>query len=280
MNQNSPVDLKAFESEEHLPFRLEGELPVAVLLVHGFPGTPAEMRPLATLIHHYGATVDVPLLPGFGHQIATLAGRSRHEWTDAVRSRLLALRQSHPRVILVGFSMGGALSILAASGPVAPDHLILLAPFWQLGQRWHQPLWPLVRLFLKEFKPFARANLDDPLVRRDLHRSMPAADLDDPAVCEAIRQISFPTSVIDEIVRTGRSAWRAAPLLRLPLTIIQGTNDLIVSPAATRRLTRRFSCSATLVEVSTDHQLIDTSSSGWPLIAQTVTDCLILSGER
>ena len=279
MNQNERVELEAFQGKEHLPFRLEGESFAALLLIHGFPGTPAEMRPLAEYVHKFGVTVEVPLLPGFGHQIQTLSGRSRHEWIETVRSRLRALRQTHRRVILGGFSMGGALSIIAAQESPPPDHLILLAPFWQLGQRWHQPLWPLVRLLLPEFKPFARADLADPVVRRDLRRSMPSADLDDPAVREAIRQIAFPISVIDEIVRTGRAAWEAAPSLDLPLTIVQGTDDRIVSTAATRRLACRFPRATTLHEFKAGHQLIDPTLPIWPSLTSTIADCLLLRVE-
>ena len=279
MNQKSRIDLRAFEGEEHLPFRLEGSHPVAVLLVHGFPGTPAEMRPLAELIHQQGATVEVPLLPGFGHQIATLAGRNRTEWVECLRSSLTDLRRTHPRVVLAGFSMGAALSIIAAQGSNAPDHLLLLAPFWQLGKRWHQPLWPIVRLLLREFKPFARADLDDLRIRRDLRRSMPAADLDDPAVRMAVRQISFPSSVIDQIIRTGHTAWKIAPQLDLPLTVIQGSEDQIVSPAATRRLASRFLHHPTFFEVKADHQLTDLSAPEGPLIARLVTDCIFEESE-
>lgn len=279
MNQNERVNLEAFQGPEHLPFRLEGEQAIAVLLIHGFPGTPAEMRPLAELVHKLGATVVAPLLPGFGHQISTLSGRSRHEWIETVSAGLRALRQTHRRVILAGFSMGGALSIIAARESVPPDHLILLAPFWQLGQRWHQPLWPLVKLLLREFKPFAKADLADPVVRRDLGRSMPTADLSDPAVQQAIRQISFPISVIDEIVCTGRAAWQAAPSLDIPLTIVQGIDDQIVSSAATRRLATRFPRAAALHEVKAGHQLIDPTLPTWPSITSRIADCLLLCNE-
>lgn len=274
------MKLKAFEGEEHLPFRIDGDGSLALLLVHGFPGTPAEMRPLAALTSRYGATVAAPLLPGFGHQIATLSARTRHDWIAAVRESLAELRRNHRRVILAGFSMGGALSIQAAMGSGAPDHLLLLAPFWQLGERWHQPLWPLVRLLLREFKPFARVDLDDPTVQKDLRRSLPEADFNNPATREAIRQLAFPISVIDQVRSAGREAWRFAPHLKLPITVIQGTQDSIVPAVTTRRLIDRFNGSVRYLEIPADHQLIDPQHSSWPELSTVLHSLLEKYSEK
>jgi len=277
MNPRNQIKLAAFDGDEHLPFAIAGEQSVAVILVHGFPGTPAEMRPLASQLNALGASVMAPLLPGFGPQIETLSARTRYEWIETIKSSLVSLRQTHRRVVLAGFSMGGALSIIASEGPAAPDHLILLAPFWRLGQPWLQPFWPLVRLFIPQFKPFAKADFADPEVRRDLYRSMPDANLDLPEIQDAIRQISFPFSVIDEIIRTGQMAWQSAPLLSMPLTIIQGTSDRIVPLAATRKLTGRFSAPAGLIEVDSGHQLMDPDSLVWDTIIQQIVNCVFLN---
>ena len=73
MNQ-IPAHIKPFQGDEHQPFHWNGGQPAA-LLVHGFPGTPAEMRPLGTALHQAGWTVYGPLLPGFGPDIVTLFER-------------------------------------------------------------------------------------------------------------------------------------------------------------------------------------------------------------
>jgi carboxylesterase len=268
------MGLKAFEGAEHLPFRIEGDGSLALLLIHGFPGTPAEMRPLADLTAQLGITIEAPLLPGFGREIATLATRTRHDWIDTVQSSLASLRSRHRQVILAGFSMGGALAIHAATGNRMADHLLLLAPFWQLGERWHQPLWPLVRLLLREFKPFARVDLDDPVVQRDLRRSMPEADLNDPEIRESIRLISFPISVIDQVRSLGRETWRLAPHLSIPITVIQGSLDTIVPPSNTRRLVSRLGGNVSYLEIEADHQLIDPQKPAWAGLAKSLEELL------
>lgn len=43
---------------------------VGVLLLHGFTGSPASMRPWAHFLHQRGFTVRVPLIPGHGTKMA------------------------------------------------------------------------------------------------------------------------------------------------------------------------------------------------------------------
>ena len=89
--------LPAFLGDEHRDFMRQGGPPAAVL-VHGFPGTPAEMRPLADVLSDAGWTVRAPLLPGFGAQIETLANPARGvrapgaaEWLATVQAALDSL---------------------------------------------------------------------------------------------------------------------------------------------------------------------------------------------
>ena len=58
--------LGAFDDPVHEPFELPGTNGGAVVLVHGFPSSPKEMRCLASLLNGRGWTTDALLLPGFG----------------------------------------------------------------------------------------------------------------------------------------------------------------------------------------------------------------------
>jgi pimeloyl-ACP methyl ester carboxylesterase len=76
--------MQPFPGLEHQPFA-EGDGPATAVLVHGFPGTPAEVRPLAAALVAVGWRVRAPLLPGFGRtgaRCASVAGPS-----GATRSR-------------------------------------------------------------------------------------------------------------------------------------------------------------------------------------------------
>ena len=256
-----------FHGEEHLPFTWAGER-AAALLVHGFPGTPAEMRPLGKSLQQQGMTVEGLLLPGFGAQIESLGERTYQDWIAAIEQSLLALRRRHERVLLIGFSMGAALSLTVATSErlteCRPDGLVLLAPFWQLGTGWQGIAWPVLRRVVRHVSPFAKADLRDPKLQRQLTKFMPDADFEDPATIATIRAIRLPFRTLDQLRELGLSTYRQAPALRLPTLVVQGDADTIVAPAGTRRLISRFASPAVYHEIPGDHQLLDPESTVWP----------------
>lgn len=95
---------------------------VGVLLVHGFTGSPASMRPWGEFLHSKGFTVRVPLLPGHGTHPENLNKVKWQEWPAKVEFELSELRKSCDVVFLVGLSMGGGTVL-----NVAASHNELLA---------------------------------------------------------------------------------------------------------------------------------------------------------
>ncbi|PJF27317.1 MAG: hypothetical protein CUN53_04520 [Phototrophicales bacterium] len=266
----NPVEAfrKVFEAPEHQPFFLNGagEGGGAALLVHGFPGTPAEMRPLGESFHRAGWSAQGLLLPGFGTDIETLPRRTAEEWVSAVVGELRELKREHQTVVLIGFSLGGALSIEAASIE-PPDGLILLSPFWKLdGALWG--LLPALKHVFPTFKPFRlmKLDFDNPETRQSMAQFMPGADMDDPAVQKAIKDFSVPTNMIDQIRRAGVKAARAAPNVRVPTLIIQGSEDDLVKPDKTRTLAAQMG--AEYREVPADHQIRDPKGASYHLVEQ------------
>jgi carboxylesterase len=252
-----------FQGPEHQPFRLEGGQ-AAALLVHGFPGSPAEMRPLGEALHAAGWTVEGLLLPGFGPQMDTLQERRYLEWLEAVRTSLQALRVSHKPLLLAGFSMGAALSLAAASES-QPDGLLLMAPFWKLSG----PLWgilPLLRRVFPSIRPFRLLKMDfnDPRVRKGMADFMPGVDLDDPEVQRAVRDFTFPVGSLVEVRNAGRGAWTAAERVGCPALVLQGTRDMLVRPAFTQRLLERMPVRPEYRELDAAHDLPDARAPAWP----------------
>jgi len=68
------MPLKVFQGEQHADFLIECGEPAA-LLIHGFPGTPAEMRPLAPLLNSARSPTRGLLLPAFRAHIDSLFQR-------------------------------------------------------------------------------------------------------------------------------------------------------------------------------------------------------------
>jgi carboxylesterase len=102
---------------------------VGVLLVHGFTGSPASMRPWGEFLHSKGYSVRVPLLPGHGTHPEDLNKVKWQEWPAKVEFELSELRKSCDVIFLVGLSMGGGTVLnVAASHNQSLDGLILVNP--------------------------------------------------------------------------------------------------------------------------------------------------------
>lgn len=269
-SQVSLADL--FGTADHQPFVWENGRP-ATILIHGFPGTPAEVRKLAAVMHEAGWTVQGLLLPGFGVQFYTLGERRYSEWVDSIRHAVHSLRANHHPILVVGFSMGAAAAVLAAAENDGPDGLVLLAPFTG-GIGFLGALFPLMRRSVPVIKPFRLFRLDfsNPDVRQGLANFIPDLDLDDPYVQQAIREITLPTVSLDELRLLGLAARRAAPAIRVPTLVIQGTQDRVVRPQATRQFLDQFSSPVHYREVTGAHDLLDATRPAWPAITRVVVD--------
>jgi carboxylesterase len=246
-----PTQLVFFNEPEHQPFGL-GQGAAGALLIHGFPGTPAEMRPLGERLAQNNFSARGILLPGFGPDIIKLPETGKKAWLAAAGAAWGEISANHSPAILIGFSMGAAIAIHLAAKK-APDALILLAPFWRMGN-WQFQLLPLLKYFVPSVAPFKKADFDDPIMREQLAAIAPEADLSDPETRQFFREeVKIPLGVLDDVRRLGQSAGRIAGKISAPVLIVQGNADATVDPADTRQLARHFNSSVTLREVPGDH---------------------------
>ena len=101
-------------------FLLEGTNNKGVLLIHGYTGTPAEMRLLGDHLHQEGYTVLGVLLPGHGTKPENLNETKWQDWYAAAEEGFKRLEESCSEVMVAGLSMGGLLAIkVAAELPVS-----------------------------------------------------------------------------------------------------------------------------------------------------------------
>jgi len=264
----------AFQSEDHRSFTWHADHDAALLLIHGFPGTPAEMRPLAKAFSTLGWTTSAPLLPGFGPEVDTINDKSHADWLQALQISYAELRRHHRIVALLGLSMGGALALqLAAHHP--PQALILLSPFWKLEHALWQAM-PLLKYVLPSFKPFRlfKPDFNDAATRQGITNFMPELNLDDPATQRAILDFPVPMNLIDQIRQAGQRGYQAIPRISCPTLIIQGRQDELVKPDLTRHLCQRFPTPPHYVEVDAPHALQDPSQACWPDVLRAITQFL------
>lgn len=236
--------------------------PDRALLVPGFMGTPREMRPLGEALAGGGISSRSILLPGFGPEIGRLRTVRVADWLERARRAWDETRAGPGRRILLGFSMGGAVSLLLAT-EAPPDVLILLAPHWRFAERLAVAL-PLARYVVPELRPFVRADFAKPDFRRAFESMAPGADLDDPTVQAAlVRQATLPSAALDELRRLGARAGANAGRVRCRTVILQGTHDTTSLPVNTRRLAVRLGGPLVVREFPGGHHLVEPAHPSW-----------------
>lgn len=261
MPDASLTSLGLFQGQEHQPFLWEAGQPAA-LLVHGFMGTPAEMRPLGQAFRAAGWTVQGLLLPGFGRELDSLFQRRYPEWIEVTDEALATLRANHRPVVLVGYSMGAAV-VLNVAARRSPSGLILVAPFWRIGSPVQRLIFQFLKHIFRRPQPFKKANFSDPRMRELFAGLLPDLDLSNPPTQEAIRQLRVPASFADQVFGVGKAAGKAASQVSAPTLIVQGLDDEAVQPAATRQLLQSFAGPVQYVELATDHELVRPDNPGF-----------------
>lgn len=95
------------------PFLLEGG-DHGVLLIHGFTGSAAHMRPLGEGLHAQGFTVMGVNLPGHAESMEAMARTGWQDWLEAAKAAMLQLQKRCRYVSVAGLSMGGCLALILA----------------------------------------------------------------------------------------------------------------------------------------------------------------------
>ena len=111
------------------PFSFDGG-PIGVLMVHGFTGSPASMRPIGGWLASTGVAVQGVRLPGHGTSVDDLRTRTWTEWVDTAAAGLAALRERCRTVVTMGQSMGASVVLsVAAARPHDVDGIALTNPY-------------------------------------------------------------------------------------------------------------------------------------------------------
>ncbi len=231
----SRVDLQAAEAA---PGEVRG-----ALLVHGFAGSPKELRGLAAVLAANGWLVEVPCLPGHGAAFGQIADYRVEDWTRAVDEAAAALRASGATTLLVaGHSIGGSLA-LATAARLAPDGLVLLAPFCWPVPPWQRIVAPVLRVFLPPgFRAFGRLAVGD------------------AATAARLRELQVPLSLLEQLFRVSGMASAGARAVAVPVLAVQGRADVVSRPSQTRALLEQLPSPPTLLEVDAGHDLVTEAS--------------------
>ncbi len=96
------------------PIRIDRDGPEGVVLLHGWTGSPAHLRMLASALADAGHTVRAPLLPGHGTDPADMLATSWRDWVGAAVEAAMEVAASGARLHIAGLSMGGVIGLLIA----------------------------------------------------------------------------------------------------------------------------------------------------------------------
>ncbi len=206
------------------PFRL-GSGPVGALLIHGFTGSPAEMRGLGETLARHGLTVLGPRLPGHGTCPEDLNGVSWRAWTAEVERAYHELRLTCDEVFVAGLSLGSMLTLWLGAHHPDIAGLLAMAPPEYLNQPL-LPLTPVLKWFVRfrEQGPKAHSDLADP---------------------EAFDRLwcydRIPVAAASQIFWFQLRERRLLPRITQPLLVMQGRLDAAVPARSAKRVYARVS---------------------------------------
>jgi esterase/lipase/1-acyl-sn-glycerol-3-phosphate acyltransferase len=86
-----------------------------ILLVHGYKSAPKEIEALAEFLNGFGFKVYAVRLRGHGTAPADMKNISWQDWYDSVQRGYSALSNVSSRILVIGFSTGGLLSLVSCA---------------------------------------------------------------------------------------------------------------------------------------------------------------------
>lgn len=202
------------------PFFLDGG-PTGILLVHGFTGSPTEMRRVGDYFHAAGLTVSAPLLPGHGSRIEDMNQVRWTDWAAHAEAAYQALRERCDRlggqVFAAGLSLGSLLTLNLAAAHPELSGAILYSPATWVDNRL-LPLTPVARYFIKSRPKSGESDLVDP----EAERCLWCYD-DDPVPAAA------------QLYALQRHLRRLLRTLKPPLLLIYSTGDRAITSTSAQR---------------------------------------------
>lgn len=137
-------------------FKYEVESDEGILLLHGFTGTPFEMRPAGEFFYKNGFTVYCPRLAGHGTTEADLNKCNYYDWINSAESALITLKEKTKSIYVMGLSMGGLIALKLASVHKEIKKVIVIAsPLYLTGENGlfvNACRFPLFRMIISSVK--------------------------------------------------------------------------------------------------------------------------------
>ena len=182
----------------------------AVLLIHGFTGSPAHMRLVGDGLREKGFAVRGVCLPGHGTVPEDMLKTGWQDWLLCVRTAVKELRERYAYVTAAGLSMGGVLALMLAEENDLTACVPIATPMGTVNRfRFLSPL-------IAPFVPMLKKRVDP--VRATLH-----------AQYDVGYEVT-PTAKVRDLSVLMRRCRQQLHLVHCPVLVIQSHGDRVVTP--------------------------------------------------
>lgn len=183
-----------------------------MLLIHGFTGSPSELRRLGYALYDAGYNVKGICLPGHGSTPEEMIKTRWEDWFGYVAEAYDRLTSQGRVVIPVGHSMGGLLVLALASKRKLVGLVSVSAPIFIMSRL--ATLAPLMQV-VRKYHP-KKINVSSPIL------------------AEAMVYDRTPVPCLVSLQRAIRKTKRALPRIQAPTLIMQGGRDQTVREKSAR----------------------------------------------
>ncbi|KLU59268.1 carboxylesterase [Peptococcaceae bacterium CEB3] len=199
-------------------FYHEGNDDLGCLLLHGFTGSPSEMRFLGEKLAAHDWTVYGLLLSGHGTTPEDMVRTGWKDWARDAEAGVMGLRRHCRRVAAIGLSMGGLLSLYLAEKGLVDAVISMNTPM--VLQDWRARLAGLA-------KPFVRY--------------VEKAEASGGTTAERFAYERIPLRPLDSLNKALPGVRRNLGQVRCPVLVMQSRRDKTVSPRSADILWRGLS---------------------------------------
>lgn len=228
--------------------------PLGALLLHGYTGSPPEMRLLGDNLHSRGMTVSAPLLPGHGTTVEDMNRSCWRDWTGCAEQALAELRGRCRLVFVGGLSMGTLLTLYLAARHADLSGAMLYSPALKVSDR-RLALAPLAKYVIGSVPKGANAD----------------QDLTSPTAAQHLWSYERnPVAAAAELIALRRDVRRNLSRVVCPLLIVHSTKDPAISPDSAQAVYQGVGTAASRKTLLTLHNsghvlLVD---SEWQYVAE------------
>jgi len=215
-----------------------------IMLIHGFGGSTVDVKPLTDIFDSLGVNYYSLMLEGHGTNPEDLKDVKHETWIEDSFSKYDSLSQKYDRVSLIGFSMGGAISIILSSEREV-HKLTVLSPYFEVHKKWYYFGKP--EIWARRFSSV-------------IHyiKKLKKGQINDPKGLEKYSAYSrVPLQAVGELTKVGKAALRRTADVSCPILWIHSKSDIVSNFSLSKKSFDRVTSAEKLfIEYSNSNHII------------------------